>query len=157
MQLEYQTLNNVISFPNSSIARRMMKVIEKNESYIGDNKMDITKSCINFVGDVGTLKPIGNAFLFSFLSETVGGKFVSKNSGKIILTNQDLDVQGKYARWAKVEAVGSKITDFDVGDIVLIEALKWTIEYKFNGQSYWKSDDTKVIAIGLDESVAFDY
>jgi hypothetical protein len=153
----YQTLNNVLSFPNSTITKRMMKEIEQNKSCIGDNKMDVTKSCINFIGDEGILQPIGNAFLFSFLSETVGGKFVGKNSGKIILTNQDLDVQGKYARWAKVTAIGSKVTDFSVGDIVLIEALKWTIEYKFNGQSYWKSDDTKVIAIGLDESVAFDY
>jgi exosome complex RNA-binding protein Rrp4 len=119
--------------------------------------MDVIKHCINFVGDEGVLQPIGNTFLFSFLTETIGGKFVSKNSGRIILTNQDLDVQGKFARWVKVTAIGPRVTDFVVGDIVLVEALQWTIEYKFNGQSYWKSDDTKVIAIGANESVAFDY
>lgn len=149
-------LNNVISYPQH-LQLRMIELFNKNIQQIGNNKMEFTKSCINFNGDEGTLQPIGNTFLFSFLAETVGGKFVSKNSGQIILTNQDLDVQGKFARWVKVTAIGSKVTDFNVGDIVLIEALQWTIEYKFNGQSYWKSDDTKVIAIGDDESVAFDY
>lgn len=103
------------------------------------------------------LKPLGNAFLFSFFSTTSGGKFIERNSGKIILTNQDLDTQGKYARWARVEAVGSDVKDFGVGDIVLIEALQWTKEVKFEGKSYWKSDDTKVIAIGQDESVTYAY
>lgn len=103
------------------------------------------------------LKPLGNAFLFSFFSATSGGKFIERNSGKIILTNQDLDTQGKYARWARVEAVGSDVKDFGVGDIVLIEALQWTKEVKFEGKSYWKSDDTKVIAIGQDESVTYAY
>jgi len=103
------------------------------------------------------LKPLGNSFLFSFFSVTAGGRFIERNSGKIILTNQDFDTQGKYARWGKVEAVGSKVTDFNVGDIVLIEALQWTKEIKFEGKSYWKSDDTKVIAIGNDESVTYAY
>lgn len=103
------------------------------------------------------LKPLGNAFLFSFFSVTAGGKFVERNSGRIILTNQDLDSQGKYARWGKVEAVGSDVKDFRVGDVVLIEALQWTKEIKFDGKSYWKSDDSKVIAIGLDESVTYAY
>ena len=103
------------------------------------------------------LRPLGNAFLFSFFSVTAGGKFVERNSGKIILTNQDLDSQGKYARWAKVEAVGSDVKDFRVGDIVLIEALQWTKEIRFDGKSFWKSDDSKVIAIGLDESVTYAY
>jgi hypothetical protein len=103
------------------------------------------------------LKPLGNAFLFSFFSVTAGGKFVERNRGSIILTNQDLDGQAKYARWARVEAVGSDVKDFGVGDIVLIEALQWTKEIKFEGRSFWKSDATKVIAIGDDESVTYAY
>jgi len=104
-----------------------------------------------------TLKPIGNSFLFTFCSETVGGKFIDKNRGRIILTNQDLSDQGTRARWAKVVAIGNKVKDFSVDDIVLIEALQWTTEVRFDGKSYWKSDDTKVIAIGKDESVTYAY
>jgi co-chaperonin GroES (HSP10) len=103
------------------------------------------------------LKPLGKSFLFSFTNETTGGMFIEKNSGRIILTNQDLSEQGKYARWGKVVAVGDEVTDFGVGDYVLIEALQWTTEVKFEGQSYWKSDDSKVIAIGEDESVTYAY
>lgn len=103
------------------------------------------------------LRPLNNSFLFSFLASTSGGRFIERNSGRIILTNQDLDNQGKYARWGRVEAVGPKITDFAVGDLVLIEALQWTKEMKFEGKSYWKSDDSKVIAIGTDESVTYTY
>lgn len=103
------------------------------------------------------LRPLGNAFLFRFCSDTYGGKFVEKSKGSIILTNQDLSHQGQYARWAKVVAVGELVKDFVEGDIVLIEALKWTIETKYEGQSYWKSDSDKVLAIGEDESVTFAY
>ena len=103
------------------------------------------------------LKAIGHAFLFSFFSDTTGGQFIEKNSGKIILTNQDLDSQAKYARWGKVESVGSDVKDFKAGDIVLIEALQWTTKFKYDNRSYWKSDDSKVIAIGFDESVTYAY
>jgi co-chaperonin GroES (HSP10) len=104
-----------------------------------------------------TLRPLGKAFLFSFANATYGGKFVEKNKGQIILTNQDLEGQATSARWGKVLAVGDKVDAFSVGDIVLIESLQWTIETKFEGTSYWKSDETKVIAIGEDESVTFAY
>lgn len=103
------------------------------------------------------LKPLGNSFIFSFFSTTTGGRFVERNKGQIILTNQDLNEQGKYARWGKVLAVGDRVKDLRVGDVVLIEALQWTKEVRFEGQSYWKSDDSKVLAIGEDESVTYAY
>jgi co-chaperonin GroES (HSP10) len=103
------------------------------------------------------LKPLGNSFIFSFFSVTSGGRFIERNRGKIILTNQGLEDQGKFARWGKVLAVGDKVKDVSVGDIVLIEALQWTKEVKFEGASYWKSDETKVLAIGSDESVTYAY
>lgn len=104
-----------------------------------------------------TLKPLGNGFLFEFCSATAGGQFIERNRGQIILTNQDLDSQGKFARWAKVVAVGDDVSDFTNGDIVLIESLQWTRGFDFEGKRFWKSDETKVIAIGEDESVTFAY
>lgn len=103
------------------------------------------------------LKPLNDGFLFTFCSDTSGGNFIEKNKGAIILTNQDLEIQGKYARWAKVVAVGDKITDFAIDDIVLIEPLQWTKGFHFEGKRYWKSDQSKVLAIGADESVTFAY
>lgn len=103
------------------------------------------------------LKPLRDGFLFEFCSETTGGQFVEKNKGVIILTNQDLDSQGKFARWGKVAAVGETVSDFSVGDFVLIESLQWTRGFDYEGTRYWKSDSSKVLAIGADESVTFAY
>lgn len=103
------------------------------------------------------LKPLGHSFLFSFVNETAGGRFIAKNRGTIILTNQDISQQGNFARWAKVIAVGDSVEDFVAGDLVLIEPLQWTTEHKFEDRGYWKSDDSKVIAIGLDESVTYAF
>lgn len=103
------------------------------------------------------LKPLGKAFIFAFTNETSGGKFTERNSGSIILTNISVDEQGKYARWAKVLAVGSEVTEFTTGDLVLIEALMWTNEFTFEKQKMWKSDESKVIAISEDESVVYAF
>ncbi len=106
---------------------------------------------------MSALKPLNDGFLFTFCSDTAGGQFIEKNRGSIILTNQSLDTQGKFARWAKVVAVGDKVTDFSVDDIVLIEPLMWTKGFDFEGTRYWKSDQSKVLAIGADESVTYAY
>lgn len=104
-----------------------------------------------------TLRPLGKAFLFSFFNTTYGGRFVERSKGNIILTNQDTEGQASSARWGKVIAIGEQVDAFSIGDIVLIENLQWTIEMKYEGSSYWKSDEAKVIAIGEDESVTFAY
>lgn len=106
---------------------------------------------------MSALKPLTDGFLFVFCSETAGGQFIEKNRGRIILTNQDLNSQGQFARWGKVVAVGEKVTDFGVDDYVLIESLQWTRGFDYEGARYWKSDQSKVLAIGEDESVTFAY
>lgn len=103
------------------------------------------------------LRPLGKSFLFEFTNETSGGRFIERNSGSIILTNQDILNQGTVARWGKVIAIGDDVVEFDVGDYVLIEALKWTTVVEFEGRKYWKSDEEKVLAIGADESVTFAF
>jgi co-chaperonin GroES (HSP10) len=103
------------------------------------------------------LRPLGSNFLFSFLNETSQGRFIERSRGSIILTNLNFEDQPKLARWGRVEAVGSECKDIKVGDLVLIEALQWTIQHKYEGKPYWKSDEGKVLAIGEDESVTYTY
>lgn len=103
------------------------------------------------------LKPLKTSFLFVFFNDTAQGLFYERNKGRIILTNKDLDSQGKYARWGKVLAVGPEVTDFKAGDIVLIEAGMWTLGFLHDGIKVWKSDQAKVIALGEDESVTYAY
>lgn len=100
---------------------------------------------------MSTLRPTGTNFLFHFTNDTSSGRFIERSKGSIILTNQDYDSQGKYARFGKVTAIGKDVKDFKVGDIVLIESLKWTKSMEFEGQKVWKSDEDKVLAIGSEE------
>lgn len=105
-------------------------------------------------------RPIGNNFFFSFLSKTRRGVFEQKSGGLIYIPNAapSVDEQGLMARWCRVEAIGDEITDFNVGDIVLIEPLKWTIGYIFGDKKLWKSDQSRVIATtDSDESIALDF
>lgn len=103
------------------------------------------------------LIPLRDSFLFSFLNDTVDGLFVERNKAGFILTNKDMDSQGKFARWGKVLAIGPKVTDFKIGDLVLIESGMWTVGFKYEGAKIWKSDQTKVCGIGADESVTYAY
>lgn len=103
------------------------------------------------------LQPLGNAFLFEFLEDTADGKFVEQTRSGIILTNQDCDHQGQWSRWVRVLAIGPQVIDFSVDDIVLVENGMWTRGFDYEERRMWRSDDTKVIAIGDDASVAFAY
>ena len=103
------------------------------------------------------LKPLRNSFLFAFVNDTAGGLFIESSKAGIILTNQDYMASGKYARWGKVLAVGPDVVDFGNGDLVLIEFGMWTPGFTHDDIKIWKSDVTKVCAIGEDESVTFTY
>jgi hypothetical protein len=95
------------------------------------------------------VRPLGTSFLFAFINETKKGIFTQKNKGMIFLPNAapDLDRQGDFARFAKVLAIGEGVTDFKVGDIVLIAALKWQKGFEYDGVKIWRSHQEQVIAI----------
>lgn len=107
------------------------------------------------------VKPLGNTFLFAFLNETVNGMFEQKNAGRIIIAaptqNRFQDDQGTRARWARVLAVGPRVSNFKNGSIVLIKPGRWTTGFEHDGVKVWKSDEEQVVALGSDESVAFDH
>ena len=104
-----------------------------------------------------SLRPLHENFFFEFLNETYGGRFVERNKSPIVLLNMDDEAQSKYARWGRVYAVSDEVTEFGVGDFVLIEAKMWTTAFEFEGTKIWKSDVNKVCAIGADESVTFAF
>lgn len=105
---------------------------------------------------MSVLKPLHNGILFQFLNETSAGQFIDKNKGRIIIARPELDTQGKYARWVRIEAVGERVKNCKVGDIALISPGKWTTGFTHEEIKYWKSDDEWVLAIG-EESMAYDY
>lgn len=103
------------------------------------------------------LRPLNDTFLFAFVNETNQGRFIERNRQGFILTNLDYEAQSKFARWGKVLAVGPDITEFKIGDLVLIEPKMWTLGFKHDDINIWKSDLSKVLATGEDESVTYTY
>jgi len=95
------------------------------------------------------IQPLGNHFLFVFINRTRHGIFTQENKGRIFLPNAatDVDRQGDFARFAKVLAIGSRVTDFKNGDVVLISALKWTKGFEHDGVMIWKSDQDQVLGV----------
>lgn len=104
-----------------------------------------------------TLKAINRDFLFQFTDDTAEGRFFQKAKSGIILTNQDMESQAKFARWGKVVSVGDNVTVVNVGDLVLIDYGKWTTAMRWEDVKYWRSNEEFVCAIGEDESVTFAY
>ena len=102
------------------------------------------------------LKPVHNAILIQFINETTSGMFVNNNNGRIIIANPEVDIQGKFARWVKVVAVGDGVKTCKVGDVILVHPGKWTLGFTHEKVKYWKTDDEWVLAVG-DESLAYDY
>lgn len=63
----------------------------------------------------------------------------------------DYDDGTKAPRWGIVVSIGHEVTsDVQIGDKILIDALKWTESVQLNGESYWRTDDSCVLAIDED-------
>lgn len=73
-------------------------------------------------------------------------QFESKTSWGFSIVRADESTQD--ARWGTVLAVGPEVdADITVGARVLIEPLKWTNEVVFEGESYWRTDNSAILAI----------
>lgn len=96
---------------------------------------------------------LGKDIIFQFKDDVSGGlvKKTSTASG-IILAGQQIDQQ-RQARWGKVVAVGTDITEeIKVGSYILIEPLMWTVGFTFDSDvKFWKTHETKVLAVSDEE------
>jgi len=54
----------------------------------------------------------------------------------------------KSPRWGIVISVGHEVAEnIRVGSKILIDALKWTEAIEYKGESYWRTDESHVLAI----------
>ena len=90
------------------------------------------------------VKPLSKHFFFKFTNDFAGGRFIEKSGSAIILTNQAIDSQNG-PRWAEIIEIGPDVKNVDVGDIVLLESMKWTRAINFDNIQFWKSDDDQVL------------
>lgn len=98
------------------------------------------------------LRALHNHIIFQFVDEVdAKGQFVPKYdkvSGTSLILRSHYDDSAKSPRWVNIVALGPDCTDevSRPGIQLLVDALKWTRGAKFNGQTYWRTDETQILA-----------
>jgi len=91
-----------------------------------------------------TIRALYNTIIFQFEDAiTSKGEFQSKHS--IFWLNANFDESAKRPRWGIVLSAGPHCEHVVAGDRVLLPALRWTSSAEYDGQKYWKTDDTQVV------------
>ena len=100
------------------------------------------------------LRPIHNHVFFQFEQEKTRykgiGQFQEKTDWGFEFADTDTGLE--TGRWVKVTHVGNEVPDdIKPGMRVCVEKLKWTNEFKFGDESYWRTDSECILSV--DESV----
>ena len=101
------------------------------------------------------LEPIADHVLFEFVDETEkGGHNLFKNKTKwgfeVAATHQDTT---NTPRWVKIIGLGPDVPDcHHVGQVVLVEPLRWTRQVDYKGLQFARTDPDQIIAVDDDAS-----
>ncbi len=98
------------------------------------------------------LRAIGNAVLFQFVEKIKNGQIVDETKSGIIL-NANVTEQHK-PRWGRVLSVGPDVKE-ELFEYILIEPLKWTNSITFEGESFWQTDDEKILLTATSPTASF--
>lgn len=99
-----------------------------------------------------SIRAIHNDILFQFKDRVNSkGQFEEGQSYGGIILNANHSDSAKKPRWVKIVSLGPDVNDElrTSGIELLVEHLMWTPGVKYEGQSYWKTDDTKVLGYRL--------
>lgn len=98
------------------------------------------------------IRPLHNSILFRFEEEIERGShttgFKDKTEGGIYL-GVSHERSTSSPRWGTVVSVGNSVKDADIqpGVRICIEALQWTNEVRTGGESFWRTDEDKVLLV----------
>jgi len=107
---------------------------------------------------MATLRPIRNHIIFQFEDQVVRKTDTGRDRSQFADTTDwgfeisSYDEGTKKNRWCRVISVGNEVKEKIVkGSRILVEALAWTEAVKFEGDLYWRTDETKILL--LDETI----
>lgn len=96
-----------------------------------------------------SLVPTRNNIIFQFVeSVNTKGQFEeTKSTGGIVILG-DFDKSAKTSRWARIVRAGHECSEYikQEGIEILIENLRWTEGIEHNGETFWKTDETQILA-----------
>jgi len=107
---------------------------------------------------MATLRAIKDHVIFQFndsiISRSVtGGNGSAKPSRFSEVTEWGFEISNyddstKKPRWGIVVSAGPKAYGITTGDLILIEALKWTSSCRFNSEDYWRTNMDNILLVG---------
>lgn len=101
------------------------------------------------------LKALKNHILFKFVDPVNSkGEFVRAKTSFGLEFLSTVDDSSKAPRWAQVVAVGPEVENVATDDFVLIPALRWTIGTKYQGERFWRTDETQIVVVKRDTKFA---
>lgn len=100
------------------------------------------------------LRAIKNHIIFHFEDEIVRKSDTGRDRTQFAESTEwgfeisNYDEGTKKPRWVTVLSIGPAVSEeIEVGSRILVEALAWTEAIKFEGVSYWRTDESKVMAV----------
>jgi len=94
------------------------------------------------------LKAIKNSIIFRFVDKVnIKGEFEKGTTESGIMLNASVDDSAKSPRWVNVIDVGPECESVKPGMQMLLPALRWTAASKFDGELYWKSDESQAAVV----------
>jgi co-chaperonin GroES (HSP10) len=89
-------------------------------------------------------RAVYNHIIFKFLDEIDReGRFVETTSWGFRIPGV-VESSAKTPRWGVVTHIGPGVTSINVGQQILITALKWTTNVKLNGEKHWQTDEKQI-------------
>jgi co-chaperonin GroES (HSP10) len=91
------------------------------------------------------IRAVHNHIIFQFEDAvTAAGEFEEANHKSGLYIKGGFEKSAKSPRWATVVNTGPDCEHVRVGNKILIPALRWTEGVKFEGQRFWKTDETQL-------------
>lgn len=91
------------------------------------------------------MRVLRDSIIFKFAADASTSKLFAKTEWGFEITKREEGVN--RPQWGIVEKIGPSVTDVKVGDWVLIDALRWTTQCIFNGDSFWRTRQQDILLV----------
>lgn len=92
------------------------------------------------------MKAILNHIIFQFNEEVDAKGFFKKKTDWGLEIRGHVDDSAKSPRWVTVVKAGPECKFVQPGDQILVKPLMWSVRFTYEGQQYWRTDETKLVA-----------
>lgn len=93
------------------------------------------------------MRAIRNHIIFRFKEDVDAKGFFKKTTDWGLEIRGQVDDSAKAPRWVQVINAGPDCEHVHAGDEILVKPLMWSVRFKYDGVEYWRTDETKLVAM----------